>query len=47
MINNVNLIFGMPEDIYEKIRIEAFEKKVSKAEICRRALQEHYEDENS
>jgi len=47
MTNNINLIFGMPEKIYEKIRREAFQKKISKAEICRQALMEHYENENS
>lgn len=42
-MKNVTSTFRLPEDIYEKIRIEAFENRVSLAEIIRRACELYFE----
>lgn len=38
------LVIGIPPQMYERLRLDAFMKRVSIAEICREALEKYYED---
>jgi predicted DNA-binding protein len=38
------LVIGIPPQMYERLRLDAFVKRISIAEICREALEKYYED---
>lgn len=44
-MNYITSTFRLPEELYEKIRMEAFNKRVSIAEIMRQACEEYFEKE--
>jgi hypothetical protein len=41
-----NIIFGVSEELYEHVRKNAYESRVSKAEICRLALRRYFDGNN-
>ena len=38
--------FVIPDELYEKLRKEAYEKKLSQGEIIRQALEQYLENHN-
>lgn len=38
------LVIGVHPQMYERLRLDAFVKRISIAEICREALERYYED---
>lgn len=38
------LPFGLDKVLYEKIRVEAYRKKISKAEVVRKALTKYFSE---